>query len=312
MKNGIKMILFLILCALILPNMMPTSVSADMGPKPSVRITFINMGEDLCYGTLLSESSSTGPSSVWNGEDEAAYHNGNEYFPNAPLDYSIWKALVDYEDADGYHFLQHSSWKVSETKEINWNYYPPQKFKILLYYPESEKFVVSGIYERYAFDSYFTVNMEGISFGSVDYDEDMSNNDTLEAYKSYEWQAEILSFLARVLITVAIEMGVALLFGFRSKKAIKLLIVVNSVTQVVLNILLNIINFSLGEWAFVFGYVMLELAVFVIEAVLYALLRSRVSDKPRRASFYFMYAAIANLVSFVAGFGIAIIVPGIF
>ena len=37
------------------------SAAADTGPKPSVRVRFRNMGEELCYGTLISEKPSTGP-----------------------------------------------------------------------------------------------------------------------------------------------------------------------------------------------------------------------------------------------------------
>lgn len=40
------------------------TVSADIGPKPSVSISFLNMGSEECYCTLLSEHKSTGPHSV--------------------------------------------------------------------------------------------------------------------------------------------------------------------------------------------------------------------------------------------------------
>jgi hypothetical protein len=277
-----------------------------------VRITFENMGDELCYGTLLSEKPSTGPSSVWNGEEEDAYHNGNEYYEYAPLDYNTWKAFVDYKDADGYYFLQHSAWKVSETKEINWNYYPPQKFKILLYYLETDKFVVSGICERYAFDTYYTVDMAGVDIGSVDYDEEQSNDDRLNAYKSYHYKQEILSLVARILITIVIEMGIALLFGFRGKTALLLLVIVNTVTQIILNVLLNIINFRSGSWAFVTWYIMLELAVFAIEAVLYAAFMKKLTGREKPVSFYGVYSLVANAISFSAGLIIANILPGVF
>ena len=312
MKRNFKKIICLLICTLFISTLLPITASADTGPKASVRITFENMGDELCYGTLLSEKPSTGPSSVWNGEEEDAYHNENEYYEYAPLDYNTWKAFVDYKDADGYYFLQHSSWKVSETKEINWNYYPPQKFKILLYYPETEKFVVSGICERYAFDTYYTVDMAGVDIGSVDYDEEQSNDDRLNAYKSYQYKQEILSLVARILITIAIEMGIALLFGFRGKKALLLLVIVNTVTQIILNVLLNIINFRSGSLAFVTGYIGLEIAVFAIEAVLYTVLMKKITDKAKPTWFYIVYALVANAVSFGAGLIIANILPGIF
>ena len=312
MKHNFKKIMCLLICTLFISTLLPITASADTGPKASVRINFENMGDELCYGTLLSEKPSTGPSSVWNGEEEDAYHNENEYYEYAPLDYKTWKAFVDYKDADGYYFLQHSSWKVSETKEINWNYYPPQKFKILLYYPETEKFVVSGICERYAFDTYYTVDMAGVDIGSVDYDEEQSNDDRLNAYKSYQYKQEILSLVARILITIAIEMGIALLFGFRGKKALLLLVIVNTVTQIILNVLLNIINFRSGSLALVTGYIGLELVVFAIEAVLYTVLMKKITDKAKPTWFYIVYALVANAVSFGAGLIIANILPGIF
>ena len=37
------------------------SVYADMGPKPSVRVSFLNLPEGTVYGTLLSKYESYGP-----------------------------------------------------------------------------------------------------------------------------------------------------------------------------------------------------------------------------------------------------------
>ena len=91
-------------------------------------IQFEHMGDELCYGTLLSKEKSTGPASAWDGRTES---DQKEY-----MDPGIWKIFVNYKDPDGYYFLQRS-WKVSESKELAWTYYPPDDFKILLYYPET-------------------------------------------------------------------------------------------------------------------------------------------------------------------------------
>ena len=57
----------------------------------------------------------------------------------------------------------------------------------------------------YAFDTYYTVDMAGVDIGSVEYDENQSNNDRLDAYKSYQYKQEILSLVARILITIQIR-----------------------------------------------------------------------------------------------------------
>ncbi len=289
----------------------PVTAKADMGPKPSVRILFENMGDEPCYGTLLSERKSTGPASVWDGNEEYAQHNENENYSWAAFDYETWKTFVEYEDPDGYYFLQ-EGWTVSETKEIAWTYYPPNRFKILLYYPETGTFVSSGIYEKYAFDTYYTVDMDGVNIGSVEYDEKLSSDERIEAYRSYNYRVEVFSLIARIVATIVIEMLLALVFGFRKRKQLLLLVGVNTVTQIVLNVLLNIINYNSGHWAFLFFYVLFELLVFGLEAIMYCVWMKRLSEKTRPTWFYVLYAFVANGVSFAVGLYIATHFPGIF
>lgn len=303
--TGILCLVMTVLC------FAPATAKADMGPKPSVRILFENMGDELCYGTLLSARESTGPASVWNGIEEDAQHNGNENYAWMTLDYETWKAFVEYEDPDGYFFLQ-EGWKVSETKEIAWTYYPPSPFKILLYYPETGTFVSSGIYEKYAFDTYYTVDMDGITMRSVEYDKELSTDARLEAHRSYNYRVEVISLLARIVVTIAIEMVLALLFGFRNKKQLLLLMGVNAGTQVVLNVLLNVINYNSGHMAFVLYYVLFELLVFILEALVYGKYMNRLSENIKPKWFYAVYALAANGVSFAAGLYVANLMPGIF
>lgn len=301
-----------LLCAVLVMMVFPITASADTGPKPSVRITFENLGDKECWGTLLSSKQSTGPSSAWNGKEEDAQHNENPngYYSYQKFGYDVWKAFVDYAENDDFYFLQ-EAWQINETKELAWTYYPPNEFKILLYFPETGEYAVSGVYERYAFDSYFTVNMDGVKL-SVDYNEELSSDDRLNAYKSYNYGVEIGSLVARILITIIIEMGIALLFGYREKKQLLLLVGVNSGTQIILNVLLNIINYNSGEMAFVVFYVLFELVVFAIEAILFYHLLNKISIKQKPKWLAVAYALVANAVSFGAGMMIAECLPGIF
>lgn len=279
-----------IMCFIMVFAMLPITAHADTGPKPSVRINFENMGEEVCYGTLLSRTDSTGPSSAWDGNPEHIY--------NYDLDMDIWQAFVDYEDADGYYFLQ-EGWLCSESKELNWTYYPPSSFKILLYYPELDTYTVSGIYERYAFDSYFRVTMDGLEIKSVD-------------DKAYDFTWELISLACRVVVTIALELAIASLFGLRQKKLIMTILGVNVVTQIGLNVALNIINYNRGAYMFVFCYVLLEILVFIVEAVAYTVLFRKSSEPQISKKRTVSYALIANIVSFIGGMAIAQLVPGIF
>lgn len=277
----------------------PIKASADTGPKPSVNIAFKNMGVENCYGTLLSKYASTGPASVWDGNEESVYLNG--------LDKEIWEAFVNYKDSDGYYFLQTAVWHCSETKRLNWTYYPPTPFKILLYYPDSGTFVSSGIYERYAFDSYFTVDMKEVEIGAEE-----GTHILLTADKSYDYTRELISLICRIVITIALEIGIAFLFGFRERKLFLTILSVNVVTQVILNVLLNIINYNQGALAFLLFYFLFEFVVLVIETIAYGILFKRFAVQRIHPGKILLYTVIANVVSFAGGFVIIKFVPGIF
>ncbi len=300
------------LCTICMFLLFPISAKADIGPKPSVRVQFENMGNELCYGTLLSERETTGPYSVWDG-NESRILCGD-------LGEEVWRAFVEYEDTDGYYFLQ-EGWQVSETKEIEWTYYPPDSFKILLYYPEKDTFVVSDIYEKYAFDSYYTVDMDGMDMDSVEYDEEKSTDEVLdayrgeiEAYRTHNHRIEVLSLIARIILTIIIEIVVAIMFGIRKKKQLLLLIGVNTATQIILNLLLNLMDDQYGTGAvlFFFLYILAELFVFAIEAVVYCLFMNKWTDTPKKKRVYIVYALVANVVSFGLGLIIAQVLPEIF
>ena len=261
------------------------------------------------YGTLLCENESTGPASIFDGNKEHA--RIKEKYPDSYyFEEKIWKAFLEYQDEDGYYFLQ-EGWTVSETKEIAWTYYPPSRFKILLYYPEADTFVSSGIYERYAFDTYYTVDMKGINMKDVKYNEQLSINQRIEAYRSYQYQQEICSLCIRITLTILIEILIALFFGFRSKKQLCIITIVNCITQILLNVILNIINYYSGLYVFRLFYALGEILVFAIEAVIYCTFLKRVSDKKDNSD-YILYAFVANGISFVIGLYLASHLPGIF
>ena len=305
-----RKVICLLLCVVVVFGLSTVAVAnADVGPNPSVHVTFKNMGDEACYGTLLSSTRSTGPFSTWN-EDLADDEQYDGYMTaKSGLPAPILHKFVDYQDSDGYFFLC-KGWSVSDSMPIHWGYYPPKKFKILLYYPERDKFVVSEVCERYAFDTYYTVNMSGVDISSVDA---APENTKLKPQKSYPWGREVLSFFVRVIITVAIEMFIAFLFGIRGKKAALFVLIVNLITQIVLNVFVNIIDFKLGTFFFLpMFYCLFEFVIFVAEGVTYALKMKNCVEKPRNPWFYVLYAFVANLLSFVAGFGLAYVVPALF
>lgn len=311
--------------------------NADTGPKPSVSVTFENMGDELCYGTLLSKTPSTGPARAWDGTEDGKY-----FFNGA--DETVWRAFVEYKDPDGFYFLQWF-WRADEKKTLNWRYYPPQTFKILLYYPDratksgaadnsagastrdsettaaSGAFCVSDVLKRYAFHSYFTVNMAEIA------DNTGGAAIPLPVTQGYDYSAETLGFFVRFIVTLGVETLLALAFGLRTKRAFLTVLAANGATQVALNILLNVqLHFNNVYGVFPL-YFFAELFVFVAEAALYCFILGKrknggengsADENGGKAAIAYskkrliLYAFTANLVSFCIGLPLAILLPAVF
>lgn len=311
--------------------------SADTGPKPSVHVTFENMGDELCYGTLLSKTPSTGPAEAWDGTEDGKY-----FFNGA--DETVWRAFVEFKDEDGFYFLQWF-WRADEKKTLNWRYYPPQTFKILLYYPDratesgaadnsaggatrdsettaaSGAFCVSDVLERYAFHSYYFVDMRNVQ------SETIGTIAKISATQGYDYSAEILGFFVRFIITLGVETLLALAFGLRTKRAFLTVLAANGATQVALNILLNVQMHFNNVYGVLPLYFFAELFVFVAEAALYCFIFGKrknggvsgsADENGGKAAIAYskkrliLYAFTANLISFCIGLPLAILLPAVF
>jgi len=289
-----KRIFTAIIVFLLLVIMFTLPAAADIGPKPSVVIKFKGLEGESYFVTLLSERDHYGP---WSSNKEYSPIYGSE---------EVWEKFSSYSDPDGYRFIGYFS-DCSGGDTFSWTYYPPERFKILIYFPEYDRFVLSpGSYERYAFDSYYTVDARNIDLKSAS----LSSGE-LVVKRTYDYKWEALSLLCRIAATVCVELLVALPFGFKGRRQLVIIAATNLATQTVLNVLLNLVNYNLGPYAFVFSYVWMELAVFLIEGAVYARLLSRGKGGISKKRTW-LYALAANCVSFAAGMIIAKWLPGIF
>ena len=289
----------LLLALLILP-LFSTIASAqidlglDIGPKPSVTVTFKNLGEERAYATLLK--SITGAYS--------SYYPSSERNPDV-IDEKIWEAFENYTDPDGFYFSQ-VAYRIDTEKEVCEELPPSKIFKILVYYPDSGRYAVSDICECYAYDTYYTVDMKGGEIWDVSF----------SAERSYRWGWEVVSFFARVALTVAVEILLAFKFGFRSKSALGIICTLNGVTHVLMHVLVSVVNYRSGPLMYYLAYLALEITVTLLEAGIYAIWLKDHGGKDewkplQRAGYAASYGFTANAVSFAVGLIITNLIPGI-
>ena len=281
-----KRIAAIIACLLMLV-LLPTAAFADMGPKPSVRIGIEGLDPDVpCWGTLLSEEASTGPSRAYDGENARVGEAGED----------VWRAFVDYEDPDGYYFLQ-ELWPCSEDGRLWWTYYPPEEFKLLLYFPETGEFVSSGKCSAYAFTSWFDARL---------------SDGELALSKSYDYSGAIVNFAVRCALTVALECAAAyFIFRLRTPGRLKAVAAVNVITQLALNLVVNIIAYLAGSFMIAFRFFLLECLVFAAEGALYDMFFRRAGE-PVPVKRCWALSLVGNLMSYALGLWLAYAVPGLF
>lgn len=285
-------ILVLLICLLVLT--FPAVAYADVGPKPSVTVKFEGLENAEYYATLLSVTPSTEPHSA-------------SYRPNdiSESEIPIWDKFEAYEDEDGYYFINYL--KKVEGNSFHWGYYPPSTFKILIYIPQSDTFICSNILKSFRLHSVFdaTADFTKITLGAI-------NTHSMETQKSFTafWM-NLLSFAVRAVVTVIIEILVALAFGFTVKKQLTIILYANLITQILLN--LALFAHTEGYWPFLFLYALLEIIIIGIEAAVYVkkLRPLSVKSPQNRAWFIIIYAIAANLISFGLGYWLTVLIPQI-
>lgn len=250
-----------------------TNVYADMGPKEGLQIEITGI-ETEYYVAILSKYG-TGLWRVVTAEEVEAEE---------------LKILASYQDKDGYKCLE-EYWTSVGDLEVECTYNPPNEFKILIYDVENDKYIVSEKCERYAFNSYFYVTVE---------DDELTIEKGSSIFTVYTI-SKVMEFIARLITTVYIEIFIAELFLYKEKQAKKVLIISNTITQ----ILLNVILFLSHPIIVMFLYPFLEIFIFIIEAIIYCftlykydMKSDSVVKKRVRAC---GYSLIANAFSYLFG-----------
>ncbi len=267
----------LLLLTILLFSLSCHPVSADVGPKPSVTVTFENAPDHPYYVTLLGTEEFFGP---WSSVT-------SEFIDSQPDDLRpAYVAFFEYAQATGLYFCDFVA-ECSDDDEFSWGYYPPSSFCIAVYDGVEGTLRVSDVIEREAFDSYYEIDL---------------NDPELKVVEDYHLTRYVIGFLIRLVATVLTELFLAWFFGYRTKQEIRLIVFTNILTQILLNGIMLLLDYYSGLMVWLFVYPAMELAVFIIELAVY-LINFRRHKKLKT----FFYTLIANGLTFLLGLYIAVV-----
>lgn len=300
MKRRTKRLEKLCLVCLLL-SLFCLPVHADVGPKPSVIVSLEGLEGRECWGTLLSRQKSTGP---YTASDSPRGSDSED-----PGEREAWERFfkLGEENGEGFYFLNYVD-DCSDGK-FSWTYYPPSEFQLALWFPDTQTMLVSGEENRYAFDSYFTLSLDGVNL-------EAGEQTGLTMVRSYPYAGEFLAFLGRVALTVGLEVMAALAVGFRSRRQLKIILLANLATQGLLNLGLNLYIYFCGELigiAFLFMtpvYLLAELLVVAVELAVYRRLLAGREGVSRQQVTAYTWAA--NLLSLIVGYLLSFQMSGLF
>ncbi len=258
---------------------------ADMGPKASTIINISGIEGDYA-ATLLSLRAYAGPWST-----EMTYESSNEWQACSEED---WMRFKEYNDDDGYYFIGFVK-SFSGDAELRWTYMRPDNFKLLIYSEETDEYYISKPMECYAFASVYNAKI-------IDGE--------LQLTEVHSFAGRLAALIFRIAMTIAIELLTAVTFGFKTKKHILIILVVNILTQVLLNILL--IGYEPVFFFYVIRYAGAELIVLIAESAIYTSGFKKIDEYTATKKKIIPYAIVANIASFVLGYLISFLMPEFF
>ena len=275
MKN-IKRLLIIMFFSLFLLvnvsfNIEPDHRRYDFGPKPAsyVTITGIEGEYVVAFAATIAPPNSYDYDSLIKDEDCSILYN----------------PICSYKDDEGYRWVSHYLVATGE-KQIGLGYYCPNEFKIIVY-KNNELYAATNVLKRYAYTAYYKLDFSNYEQG---------NTSTIKIIKNYDYLGELGGFLLRVIATLLIEIALFYVFKLYNKRNLIVVGITNLVTQLGLNIAVNIVEYKSGWLSAMLLLFTLEAIILLVECIVYQIL---LKDKKRWI--ILVYSILANALSFGVG-----------
>lgn len=272
------------LCAILIFCLVPITAQADMGPKPEINIYFEGCENEI-YASLFSDD----------GDPSNGAFDGTSGGTRVPDE--IQKAFADYRD---YSLSDESQcpveiWIIDDSNNLlHWGYNPPDRYKLVIYLPETEEFIESNVYESFQFKSNYSINLQ-----ERDEQGKLVMHEINESVLDYMLSPEII---INMILTLLVEMGIAYLFSIRGRNSMIVVALTNITTQIMLDVaLVKFIIMAGGGWAMIILYFLAEIFIAIFEAVLYAIILRKTNKTKVSVLRAILYSFTANAASFWGG-----------
>ena len=284
-----KLLLLIIAFLFFISNTTP--VSADMGPKPALKVTIIGV-EEAYYFDLLTYY----PSDIENSDKDEPWSYYQDDFPEELIGFQDPSGFISYSIYDVPSSIDYLG-KDGKDEIYNMRYIAPRKFKIVLVMMDNDAIIVSDYIETNRFESNVAWDLTGVNLtNSSTQSGELSGDIRGDAFVGSNSYITVINTIIRVIITLSVELGLLYLFKYRKKDSFIKVGITNIITQLGLSILTISAYLMGGPFMFILAIIFLEFIVLVVEIVTYLLIIKEHTN-PRIV----IYTAIANFLSLALG-----------
>lgn len=264
-----KIVMSVIVLLIIL---LPVSVFADFGPKPTLSILIKNSKDEACFVTLACDPDTENP----DPDKMYLYTDGNIY---AYLYKDPSYIATSYVKSNDYFDMKIDSIGYYNITGLG----IPYAFNLVLQY-ESGEVVVSDLGTN---DKFYGLVLFDAESGSV------KNITALDKEYYMFYYKTIIDILLCVVVTLVVEILISLPFRI---KPLKVLVLANIATQILLHTVI-FTTYHIFSLLFIFVFLICEIMIWVIEYLIYKKFAKSLSGKSIG-----LYVFIANLVSMLLSF----------
>lgn len=291
MKNSTKYIIFtstfILSCCLALMFV----IHSRNEEKTAIHIEIDDLTDEIYYVTILSSEESVADSKVYDGSN-GTYTQDDQMYP-------IWEKFTQYEDEDGYFFLQEIV-KCQGDTSFTWSDYIPESFKILLYFPEDDSYVVTSIRDDDMTD-YYIIHMDEVK-SDVPY----------IPVRRFHTGIIVFFLFIRTAGVIWVELSIAMLFKYRERKQLIFVGVLNGAAHAILNVYLLYAAYQYGVLALLAGLFTFGSIVFLIKTALYNICIPVLASETISRLKVFLYSVVSSVLSSVAVWVLAYLYAGVY
>jgi len=303
LKRVVTIFLLYAFIFLLIPSI---GAEANSGPPSNLRLTIENVDFDYYLEVLVYQENPLSAEQIEEAENIRNSYNEDDYW-SGDYRYSndIPEMLTTFRDKDGYvsYTLFFSHWDLfvesGKDNQNNIQYTiwvdPPRQFKLMLI-GENNQIIISEVIQMGEYDYRVTWDLEGVSLdNTIQY-----NIGTVTGLTKHPFLriSTYIDFFFRMFVTLAIELGILYLFGFRKNQSYLIAFVVNVISQSVLTVG-TLFSFYLSRnnmFSVILYYIAGEVFIFSSEMIIYGVL---LKEKP--VYIRVIYGFVANLVSMIIG-----------